>query len=82
MLGPDRSCAEWLLRNGAFIKWVGSKKFLTDYNSLPGADNKGDYFIEEIYVDEAGIMQVGFRHFGEFFSLHLMKFGVKIFLKL
>lgn len=67
MLGPDRSCAEWLLRNGAFVKWVGSTKFLTDYNSLPGEDNKEARFIEEINVDEAGIMQVGFRHFGKSF---------------
>ncbi|ESO01527.1 hypothetical protein HELRODRAFT_185685 [Helobdella robusta] len=63
VLGPDRSCAEWLLRNGATVKWKGSTKWQTDYNTLPSADNKKTYHIEEIDVDEAGIMAVGFEHF-------------------
>ncbi|KAF9423583.1 hypothetical protein HW555_001138 [Spodoptera exigua] len=33
-LGPDRACAEWVLRNGGKVIWEGGKK-LDDYNSLP-----------------------------------------------
>ena len=27
-VGPDRACAEWLLKNGAAVKWHKSDKFL------------------------------------------------------
>ena len=32
-VGPDRACAEWLIRCGASVKWVNSQKFMKDYNS-------------------------------------------------
>ena len=67
-LGPDRSCAEWLLRNGATVKWKGSTRWQTDYNTLPSTDNKRVYQIEEVDVDEAGIMDVGFDYFSRCFD--------------
>lgn len=64
-VGPDRACAEWLMRNGAFIRWVGNPEFVTHYNLLP-LDKKieGTFFIEEVKANsKSSIMYYGFRHF-------------------
>ncbi|XP_026463160.1 ATP synthase subunit s, mitochondrial-like [Ctenocephalides felis] len=60
-VGPDIACAEWLLRNGAYVKWVGSKTELQDYNQVPKCP-KGKY-IQEINATESSIMSYGFDHF-------------------
>ncbi|XP_076176937.1 ATP synthase subunit s, mitochondrial isoform X2 [Ptiloglossa arizonensis] len=60
-LGPDLACAEWLLRNGAFVKWKGFSKELTDYNLLP--TDKTNYYIEAVNANNAGINYVGFPYF-------------------
>ena len=65
-VGPNRACAEWLLRCGAVVKWKGSERFLTDYNLLPPSDYRS-FVIEEVEAVEASIMIVGFDHFGLFF---------------
>ncbi|XP_076752231.1 ATP synthase subunit s, mitochondrial [Xylocopa sonorina] len=59
-IGPDRACAEWLLRNGASVRWKGFSEQLTDYNAIPGG---GNYLIEAVEANNAGICDVGFRHF-------------------
>lgn len=59
--GPDRVCAEWLLRNGAGIKWVNNPTFLNDYNALPLEGVK--FNIEEVEAKESSIMHYGFVHF-------------------
>ncbi|XP_065331963.1 ATP synthase subunit s, mitochondrial [Cloeon dipterum] len=59
-VGPDRACAEWLLRCGAGLKWKNSKTLLTDYNSLPIT---GGQKIVEINATDAAIMDCGFPHF-------------------
>ncbi|KAG9430698.1 ATP synthase subunit s, mitochondrial [Apis mellifera carnica] len=59
-IGPDRACAEWLLRNGAFVRWKNFSEQLTDYNALP---SHGNYYIEAIEANNAGICDVGFPHF-------------------
>ncbi|KAI5711836.1 hypothetical protein M8J76_015677 [Diaphorina citri] len=64
-VGPDRACAEWLMRNGAFIRWIGQSEFVSHYNLLP-LDKKieGTFYIEEVKADQnASIMYYGFRHF-------------------
>ncbi|XP_033326032.2 ATP synthase subunit s, mitochondrial isoform X2 [Megalopta genalis] len=60
-LGPDISCAEWLLRNGAFVKWKDSPEEITDYNALP--TTYANYKIEVVNAIDAGISYVGFPHF-------------------
>lgn len=60
-VGPDRACAEWLLRNGAAVKWINSEDYLKDYNSLPVEGTKR--YIKEVDATESSIMHYGFRHF-------------------
>ncbi|XP_076282746.1 ATP synthase subunit s, mitochondrial-like isoform X3 [Lasioglossum baleicum] len=60
-LGPDISCAEWLLRNGAYVKWKDSIKEVRDYNALPTTHS--NYFIEDVNAINAGISDIGFPHF-------------------
>jgi len=61
-VGPNRSCAEWLLRCGATVRWKGQDTFLTDFNRLPGGDFHSNV-IEDVEAVEAGIMQNGYDHF-------------------
>lgn len=60
-VGPDRACAEWLLRNGAFVKWKDISEVLTDYNALPKDGQQ--YYIEGVNANNAGICDIGFEHF-------------------
>lgn len=65
-VGPDRACAEWLLRNGAFVQWKGSSGFVTDYNNLPLKDNENSqFFIKAVDATDSSIMAMGFPHFSE-----------------
>lgn len=59
-VGPDRCCAEWLLRNGGAVKWTGDPVVHTDYNSLP--KNTGGRFVEEIDGTDSSISHYGFGH--------------------
>lgn len=61
-VGPDRACAEWLLRNGASVRWKGFSKHLSDYNSLPSDETR--YYIQAIDATDSGITHVGFPHLG------------------
>nr|XP_012225606.1 PREDICTED: ATP synthase subunit s, mitochondrial [Linepithema humile] len=60
-VGPDRACAEWLLRNGASVRWKGFSKHLSDYNSLPSDETR--YYIQAIDATDSGITHVGFPYF-------------------
>ncbi|XP_063706066.1 ATP synthase subunit s, mitochondrial [Culicoides brevitarsis] len=60
--GADRVCAEWLLRNGACVKFVGEQNLFCDYNFLPPDTIPFTRKIKEIYAKEAGINSNGFNH--------------------
>nr|XP_045619898.1 ATP synthase subunit s, mitochondrial-like [Procambarus clarkii] len=61
-VGPDRACAEWLLRCGAVVKWHSSGKWTKDYNTLPPTG--GSLLkIEEIDATDSAVMHIGFPHF-------------------
>lgn len=63
-VGPDRACAEWLMRNGAFVKWTNDREFLKDYNALPA---EGDIrYIQEVDATDSSIMHYGFEYFSEY----------------
>lgn len=59
-VGVDRACAEWLLRCGAHVRWVGMEKWQTDYNTLPTGSARPK--IAEIDANEAAVMEMGFEH--------------------
>ena len=60
-VGPDRACAEWLLRVGASVKWKGKEIPITDYNSLPVGQFR-TLFVEAIDATDSGIMEAGFPY--------------------
>ncbi|CAD5111026.1 DgyrCDS378 [Dimorphilus gyrociliatus] len=59
-VGPDRACAEWLLRCGAKVKWTNNTSWLEDYNQLPSISIKNLLF--EVEAIDSSIMDVGFIH--------------------
>lgn len=61
-VGSDRACAEWLLKNGAHVKWQTSETFLQDYNSLPVGGGRR-LKIQEVNANNASIMYMGFPYF-------------------
>ncbi|KAG0721603.1 ATP synthase subunit s, mitochondrial [Chionoecetes opilio] len=61
-VGPDRACAEWLLRCGAVVRWVDRDAWTKDYNSLPVGGGRG-MKIEEIDATDSAVMHIGFPHF-------------------
>ncbi|KAH0945145.1 hypothetical protein HN011_005631 [Eciton burchellii] len=60
-VGPDRVCAEWLLRNGANIRWKGFPVYLENYNNLPSEETR--HYIQAVDATDSGITHVGFPHF-------------------
>nr|CAD7195493.1 unnamed protein product [Timema douglasi] len=52
-VGPDRACAEWLMKNGAFVKWENESDFLKNYDCLPPEDDRRH--IVEVDATEASI---------------------------
>jgi len=59
-LGYDRTTAEWLLKNGACARFVGSPLLFCDYNTLPPENTK--FQVKEFEADDAGINSEGFAH--------------------
>lgn len=61
------ACAEWLMKNGAQVRWKGCKEFVSHYDSLPnmtrGANIK-QFQIEQAYAGkDASISDIGFFYF-------------------
>lgn len=59
-VGPDRTCAEWILRNGGKVKYVNAVEYESDYNSLPTEEVR--FKIQEIDASGSSIMAMGFEH--------------------
>lgn len=61
--GPDRTCAEWILRNGGAVRFSQIKQVFADYNTLPDENEKMELTLEEIDATDSSIMTNGFVHF-------------------
>uniref|UniRef100_A0A182XFD3 KANL3/Tex30 alpha/beta hydrolase-like domain-containing protein n=1 Tax=Anopheles quadriannulatus TaxID=34691 RepID=A0A182XFD3_ANOQN len=59
-VGPDRLCAEWLLKNGAKAKFVKDARVHVHFNALP--DESLPVLMEELDGTDSGIMHIGFDH--------------------
>ncbi|KAH8384770.1 hypothetical protein KR093_007890, partial [Drosophila rubida] len=61
-VGPDRLCAEWMIKNGGGVRFVGNPSRLwKDYNQLPSEDTK--FQIKVVDASNASIMKIGLDHF-------------------
>ncbi|XP_053669930.1 ATP synthase subunit s, mitochondrial [Anopheles nili] len=59
-VGPDRLCAEWLLKNGAKAKFVKDSRTHVHFNALPLESQP--VVMEELDGTDSGIMHIGFDH--------------------
>lgn len=69
LVGPDRACAEWVLRNGGKVVWTDGKR-LEDYNNLP-AEEIPVPKLKEIDGSDSSISHYGFAHLGTKISFFL-----------
>lgn len=63
-VGPNRACAEWLVKCGAHIKFKNWGSYTNDYNKLPPGAFEA-YQIEEVKAVDACIMAPGFEYFSK-----------------
>lgn len=71
-IGPNLACAEWLMKNGAKIRWKGCKQYVSHYDCLPNTTSihLKQFKIEHVYAGkEASISHIGFRYFSKFFNI-------------
>ncbi|CAF1216748.1 unnamed protein product [Adineta ricciae] len=60
-IGPDRACAEWLLRCGGAVRFKNRQAITTDYNAIPSG-GPGQQKVEEIRAVKACITSDGFAY--------------------
>ncbi|KAL3283474.1 hypothetical protein HHI36_006615 [Cryptolaemus montrouzieri] len=60
-LGADRTCTEWILKNGGAVKWLGEEQYIIDYDLLPPENNRK--YLVAIDGTNSSITHLGFAHF-------------------
>ncbi|XP_022227604.1 ATP synthase subunit s, mitochondrial [Drosophila obscura] len=61
-VGPNRLCAEWIVKNGGGVRFVENPtKLWKDYNSLPSETTQ--FSIKVVDATNASIMKIGLAHF-------------------
>lgn len=61
-VGPDRLCAEWILKNGGAVRiTTASDTLINDYNDLP--DESVKFYVTEVDATKSAITAIGFDHF-------------------
>ncbi|XP_008546596.2 ATP synthase subunit s, mitochondrial [Microplitis demolitor] len=70
-LGSDLACAEWLVRNGAAVKWKKiynntdqiDNNYSNNYDKLPSTSSGMKYVIYGVDATDSAISHEGFPHF-------------------
>ncbi|XP_034107086.1 ATP synthase subunit s, mitochondrial [Drosophila albomicans] len=61
-VGPNRLCAEWIIKNGGGVRIVDNPgRLWKDYNMLPAETTK--FQIKVVDASNASIMKIGLEHF-------------------
>jgi len=71
-IGPNLACAEWLMKNGAKLRWKGCKEYVSHYDCLPNTTSTHlkQFKIEHVYAGkEASISHIGFKYFSKFLNI-------------
>lgn len=74
-VGPDRACAEWLLRCSGSVRFKNRNSIVSDYNAIASGTPE-QCKIEEIRAIKACIISEGFEHLGDL----LMYFFIQTYL--
>eukprot|EP00794_Sanderia_malayensis_P019882 gene19882-21823_t len=61
-IGPDRTAAEWILRNGGSVCFAGYDKSISNYNLLPMGSPAKKYQLEKINARGINLTDNGFEH--------------------
>ncbi|XP_016927979.2 ATP synthase subunit s, mitochondrial [Drosophila suzukii] len=60
-VGPNRLCAEWIVKNGGGVRFVENPtKLWKDYNSLPGENTQ--FCLKVVDASNSSIMKIGLEH--------------------
>ncbi|KAK0088697.1 hypothetical protein PV325_010965 [Microctonus aethiopoides] len=68
-VGADIACAEWLIRNGAAVKWGNLNNYLNNYDTLAAiienqkTNENSKLFIHGVDATDSAISYEGFQHF-------------------
>lgn len=63
IVGPDRMCAEWIIKNGGAVRYTSNpKKLIRQYDTLSEVSTL-PLKLKEIDATDACIMKIGFEHF-------------------
>ncbi|GMS79367.1 hypothetical protein PENTCL1PPCAC_1542, partial [Pristionchus entomophagus] len=81
-IGPDRACAEWVLRCGGTVRFDDGKPEIDDYNQLvqqtaqrSGTLNEKVIFLNQVHAVNACVTARGCRHFEGVSRLHDVVFA-------
>ena len=72
-IGPDRACAEWLLRCGGAVRFKNFGSLTSNYNAIPNG-SIGHFQVEEIRAVKACITSDGFAHLSRYFVWVFLNF--------
>ena len=61
-MGAEAAAAQWLIRNGAKVKWGKNGDMFDDYDKLMNSEASRSNFISEIDATNSSITHVGFPY--------------------